>query len=140
LHSLKLGASIPPSFFQDPLAFIRRPDGKRYLVPQYSYEQHRKDLIGMKFGKSEADRLAREYVKKDLDRLEDACSDYPSFTMVGIMVEVKREGLVLGRASVWGFESDDDTMDSAIEDHGLIDEALEEAKATVERLCVGAST
>lgn len=131
------GYRIEPWRFQDPAYCLSGNYHRmRYLIPEGNYQEQFDYLIAAKYGKTEADLLARASIKKDIERLEDACSDYPSWNAVGIVVKAKREGLVLGTASMWGFESDDTYLDQAITDYGLVEQAVDEAKGMVERLCL----
>lgn len=68
----------------------------------------------------------------DFYRLRDWCND--EWCYVGVVVTASREGLELGSASLWGIESDAGDYLTEIANE-LIDEAMEEAKATISRLC-----
>lgn len=77
----------------------------RWFVPGISYEEHFNQLIIMKYGKSEADRLARQYVKRDYDRLRKYGDDWE---MLGVIVTVSLSDVEFAENSLWGIESDSD--------------------------------
>jgi hypothetical protein len=56
--------------------------------------------------------------------------------MYGVVVEASRKGIVMGLASIWGVEWDEngDTMHNVLSTYGpdLIWDALEDARATLE--------
>lgn len=68
----------------------------------------------------------------DFNRLRDWCND--EWCYVGVVVTAYREGIELGRASLWGIESDAGDYLTEVANE-LLDEAVDEAKETLGRLC-----
>jgi hypothetical protein len=87
------------------------------------YHQHR-SAIG-------PGAYAAAAARADFERLQAWCND--GWSYVGVVVTVEREGVELGRASLWGIESDagDYLCEVANE---LAEEALGEAVATIGKL------
>jgi hypothetical protein len=104
----------------------------RYIVPTMTYEEHRKGLLDLKYGKAEADRLARSYVQRDIRRLEDYGNGW---CMVGVVATVSLNGIELGGASVWGVESDSATEHFEELADEMVAEALEDARDNLDGLC-----
>lgn len=127
---------IEPYFFEDPSAFISTRE-YRYVVPEADYASERRAFLDCKMGKREADERAREVIKWQVKCLETYTS---TWWFINVDVKVSKEGIVLGRASIGGTESGlgdyEDPIRMIAEEHGLVDEALDEAKAMVERLCM----
>jgi hypothetical protein len=125
-----------PYFFEDPSAFISTRE-YRYVVPEADYASERRAFLDCKMGKREADERAREVIKWQVKCLETYTS---TWWFINVDVKVSKEGIVLGRASIGGTESGlgdyEDPIRMIAEEHGLVDEALDEAKAMVERLCM----
>lgn len=94
----------------------------------------RADGWGVAGGKLEGE-TAKAYAARaalaDFARLRDWCNDVWSW--VGVVVTAEREELELGRASLWGIESDagDYLAEVAAE---LLPEALADARATLAKL------
>lgn len=94
----------------------------------------------MKLGRSEADRRAREVIKQQVELLETFGEKW---WFVNVDVTASRAGVVLGRASIGGVEDgimdwcDNQSIRQVAEEHGMIEEALEEARDLVDRLCMG---
>ena len=107
-----------------------------WFVPTSTEDEHFRGLRQMKYGRRAAHELARSYVRQDYKRLREYGVYWWS---VGIVVTVSRAGIELGDASVWGIESDSDEgylTEMALD---LVGDALEQARAALERLC-GASS
>lgn len=88
-----------------------------------------------------ARQVAARAAEHDFNVLRAWCAN--EWHWCGVVVEVEREGVKLGRASLWGIEdanypgSDGAYLvDTASE---LIDEALDDARATLARLCQSAA-
>jgi len=75
----------------------------QYFKPTNSYREHYKGLRKLKYGRAEADRLARSYVQQDMRRMERYGE---SWTMTGVRVRCYAKGIELASASLWGIESD----------------------------------
>ena len=84
----------------------------------------------MGYSRGEALRLGRQYVQEDYKR---AKSMGDTWTPVGIVVMVYRQGVELAEESCWGFESDDKKY-LAHEAADLADTALAEAKTKLAAL------
>ena len=107
-----------------------------WFVPMVSEEEHYQALRDMKYGRGRARELARSSVQCDFRRLINYGNDWVT---VGIVLTVFRSGIELGDAAVWGIESDCDEgylTEMALD---LAGDALEQARAALERLC-GASS
>lgn len=68
----------------------------------------------------------------DFERLRSWCND--GWNYVGVLVTASRDGIELGSASLWGIESDaGDYLDEVATE--LVDDALTDARTTLESLC-----
>lgn len=75
---------------------------------------------------------AAKAARADFDRLRRYCAGDWCYT--GVVVTCSRNGLELGRASLWGIESDSDSyLDECAAE--LAEEALDEAKEALASLC-----
>lgn len=111
----------------------RPRDSRRYYVPDTgTLEEHRRGYHGLGYSRHAAHVRAFEIIREDVRR---ACSDDQVEYVV--VVKVSRAGVELGSASLGGVDVDDGPRDfeEILEDHGLIDEALEEARGALARLC-----
>lgn len=70
--------------------------------------------------------------RADFERLRQWCND--EWRYVGVIVEVERQGVKLATSSLWGIEDDAGDYLREVADE-LADEALDEAKATLAKLC-----
>lgn len=104
-----------------------------YYRPEVTYQEHRKGLREINFGKHEADVMARQYVREDLKR---ALSFGEDWSWCGIVVEVfdAESGVLLGDASLWGINSDADAdyLTSTLAD--IVSEARSDAMKQIESL------
>jgi hypothetical protein len=116
----------------------RRADehGCIWYVPANSYAEHYKGLRKLNFGRAEADRLARSYVKGDADRLRRYCDGDLSLLRVG--VTVYRADVELGSSGIYGIDVDS-PADPYLTEVALdiAPEAIAEAKAKLAALCPG---
>lgn len=115
-----------------------------YFHPNITYREHFQGLRDLHYGRSEADRLAREYVRMDMQRLLSFHRN--DWSQVGVVVTAYKAGIELGDASVWGieyysthtpgFEGCDDVHGYLTETaRELAHEALTEADTNRRRLC-----
>lgn len=75
---------------------------------------------------------AAKAARADFERLRGWCND--EWHYVGVVVTASRDGIDLGSASLWGIESDaGDYLDEVATE--LLDEALADARTTLESLC-----
>lgn len=127
--------------------FTNNPDGAvrrrfvgrneyKYVRPTISYSEHYRSLLSMKYGRAEADRIARAAVKDDIERLEK--HENGRVAMCGVVVEVYRHSVELGGASLWGIDVDDPDDEYVHEAAWeCIDEALYTARENLKKLCTG---
>lgn len=105
----------------------------QWFKPAYSLAQRYEDArVSLRMGKDAAYLFARQGVERDYLRAADYGNGW---SFIGVVVDVYKEGVKLGAASLWGIESDSDVEfieETAIE---LISEAIEEARTTLTRLC-----
>jgi hypothetical protein len=123
---------------------VRAPAGYRcdshgcvWYLPENSYADHYKGLLKLKFGRAEADRLARSYVNADLDRLRRYADGDLSLLCVG--VTASRAGVKLGTSGLHGIDVDsprDPYIDEVARD--IAGEAIFEAKEKLAKLCASA--
>jgi hypothetical protein len=78
----------------------------RYIVLETGYTEQVDSLRKMKIGKAEADRLAREYVERDIDLLES--EQYNSY---GVVVTLSIGEIEVLHNSLWGIDTDSDPSD-----------------------------
>ena len=101
----------------------------KWFLPQITEEEHYRDLCKYKFGKAEARRLAREYT-------EDALSRALEYQAWVVIVTASRDGIELASDALGGIDVDSfDELAWIVADHGMIEEAIERAKAALEKLC-----
>ena len=88
------------------------------------------------FGEGTAKEQATRAVDADYNALRLWCAD--EWWYVGIVLSVHRDGVELGGASLWGVDCNhpagDNSYLSEVADE-LLPEAIEDARATLERLC-----
>lgn len=106
-------------------------DAYAYFIPGYAYNA---DEYRPEHGKHEAWTLAREYARRDYRRMLNYGNGW---NMVGVTVTVfhmAAPAVELGRASLWGIESDSgrDFFEQTARE--LIPEAMQEARAERARL------
>ncbi len=91
-------------------------------------EDHYEGLHKMGYSKSVARALAEEYVRQDIQHAIDpeewVCS-----------VTASKAGVELGRDTLGGIDGDMDYLRRVAFDHGMVEVAVAEAKATLARLC-----
>lgn len=105
----------------------------RYFVPAISYQEHYKGLRDMKYGRTQADLLAREYTRRDFERME--ALDEGAWCFLVLSATAYRNGIELGSASVCGVESDSDEAHHRETFDDLIAEAVDDAKTALAELC-----
>jgi hypothetical protein len=98
----------------------------RYFVPMYSERERFNDLHKAGMAKGPARKLAHEQTIKDMELARD-------ITQYVVFATVSRHGVELGHVGIGGV--DEDYIEGAILDHDLIGEAIEQAKATLAKLC-----
>lgn len=114
---------------------IKRPNAgyreHEYIVPAQTVAQIRRDLSRFGYSRSTAENMAREYIAKDVARLEGLANG--DWSPVIVFVRAMRYGRELGVASMSGIESDagDYINEIAAE---LIGEAIEDAGTFAARL------
>ncbi len=92
--------------------------------------------------KDEKPKDRAKYRAQDAERLK--AYHRGDWHMLGIMVEIRKQtktnwangGLEVGRASVWGFESDSDEAFLASEEKNITAEAFAEVERLKQALCV----
>lgn len=102
--------------------------------PTSSYAEHYKGLRALKFGRDESDRLARYYIRQDVERLRRYADGDLALVCVG--VTAYRADVELGSAGLYGIDVDS-TSDPYLTEVALemAHEALAEAKAKLAALC-----
>jgi hypothetical protein len=102
--------------------------------PACTYAEHYRGLRSLNFSRDESDRLARGYIKSDVDRLRSYANGDLSLVCVG--VTASRAGVDLGFAALHGIDVDSPTepyiTEVALE---IAADALHEAKAKLAELC-----
>jgi hypothetical protein len=104
----------------------------KYFIPTNSEEDQYRGLLDMKYGRAQARDAARECVKADYEQMKAFCGDRSA--MYGVIVTASREGVELGKDSLWGV--DDTYIVGAILDHDMIGNAIREAREKLRELCV----
>ena len=120
-------------FTDDPEGAVRNPayerDHYKYFRPAYSVAERRRDLSALGYAKGPAEQTAREQVQDDA-RKAVGLVEYV------VIVTAGREGVELGSASLGGCDvSSSRDVEQTVEEHGLIEEAIAEARATLGKLC-----
>lgn len=92
----------------------------KWFIPAQTYADVRRDLIEMNMGKTDADRLAREYVERDYKR---AATYGDHWSMYCMTVTAYVGNTEIGSASLFGIESDSGDYLAEVE-RELKDEAL----------------
>lgn len=119
-----------------PGELILSTDGRyrRYYDIAAATRTARADGWGCERGQLEgesAGAYAYRAARADFDRLKAWCDD--QWGWIGVVVVVKRQGVELGRAGLWGIE--DDAGGYLVEvANNLIDEAMDEARAKLAAL------
>ena len=116
-------------------AITNDPDDSRlyrWFYPAITQAEHRAGLQALGMSKSVAEDLAREYVRRDME----TAREYAAYVLI---VSASREGIELGSDVLGGvdFSDDEDNQRQAemiVSDHGMIDEALDQARATLAKL------
>lgn len=108
----------------------------RWFYPAVTQAEHRKGLNDLGMSKSVAEDLAREYVRRDME----TAREYQACVLI---VTAKREGIELGQDVIGGvdFSDDEDNASQAemmVDDHGMVDSAIDEARTTLAKLKVSA--
>jgi hypothetical protein len=81
----------------------------------------------------EAYRQVMRERRQDYDRM--TAYQRGEWACLGVIVTASLNGVELASASLWGIESDGyDSVEEAAEEHGLIDEAVEQAQSTLAAL------
>lgn len=102
----------------------------RWYTPETSESEHYRSLVGdCKMGKTQARDLARSYVQSDM-RMAARPEAY------GLTVQVSKQGIPLGEASIWGYSVDSDDprgrntamLINGFAEHCLVEEAIEQAQ------------
>ncbi len=111
---------------------IRGPiRGLRYFVPAYTVAQRRVDLSARGYARGPAHLLAERGARADARLALDLDCRIAT-------VEFRKAGVLLGAASIGtdlaAGECPDDALAAVVADHGLIDEAVEAAHATLTAL------
>lgn len=100
----------------------------KWFLPQITEEEHYRDLCEYKFGKAEARRLARKYTEDALNR----ALEYEAWVVI---VTVYRDGIELASDALGGIDVDSfDEIAWIVDDHGMIEEAIERARTSLEKL------
>lgn len=131
LHDLSHLGSFSHRWEEGALAVDLRSHDSGWFIPAMTEGHQYASLRAMKFGRAEARRLARRYVREDHKRFAEFGDRW---WMVRCTVRASREDVELGSAALWGIESDSDPSfftETALE---LADEAIAEARIKLERL------
>jgi hypothetical protein len=124
-----------PGVVNNPREFTRTGERRnkylRYFLPQCTYKEHF-DWLRKTHSRGEADRLAREYVQRDLKHALSAGEDW---SPVGVRVRVSKAGIKLGEASLWGLSTEDGKEHYTEVGLDALPEALHEAKEKLAALC-----
>lgn len=102
----------------------------KWWIPCNTEDGHYKSLRDMKYGKSLARELAHSYVLQDMKTMKDLQSYI-------VMVRVYVNGIELGSDVLGGVDISDDIdyLADTIDENGMIDNAIEEAKTALTGLC-----
>ncbi|KPK50620.1 MAG: hypothetical protein AMS22_11940 [Thiotrichales bacterium SG8_50] len=114
---------------------VRHSDGVRlfpWFMPATTYDDHFRALRQMNYRRHEADCLARQYVQRDYARAASMGDDWG---FIGIEVTVSVIGVILGRNSLWGIESDAGEGYFTETARNIAVDAIEEAKERREEIC-----
>lgn len=117
-------------------------DADSSWINSITVAEHRRGLSRMGYARSVADEMARGYVAADKRKARKLQSG--DWAMYVVIVTAHRAGVELGGYSLGGCDMGEDygekferECDRTIEDHGMIESALTEARATLDRLCKG---
>lgn len=127
-YTMKGGAAVPPYPYYDRALekVVTGPEGEEAdLEEQHKYWNPR-EYRYITLGSGDPD-----YLEQDAKRLESYGNGW---CCVGVVVTATRSGVVLGRSSVWGIESDSDKSYFEEMAEEMITDALEEAKENLEIL------
>lgn len=131
----------PETLYRNPHAWS---DGERlgrehyaYVRPMTGYEEHRRALAGMGYGRQDADVTARRYVRESVESATR--DDNPPCV---VLVSVYRNGVELGGDALGGITLDprrdpQRQLEEIIRDHGMIANALDDGRETLAGLCEG---
>jgi hypothetical protein len=98
----------------------------KWFIPCNTETEHYQSLVNMKYGKTLARELARSYVKQDMARMDNL----QSFV---IIVRAYLNGVELGSDVLGGVDIGDDIdyLADAVDEHGMIDNAVVEAETAL---------
>lgn len=108
----------------------------RWFTPEITEAEHYRSLVSdCKMGKAQARAEARSYVQSDM-RMAARPEAY------GLVVKVTKNGVPLGEAAIWGYSVDWEESHernramllNGFAEHGLVEEALDEARETLAAL------
>lgn len=110
-------------------AYVRPTEG--------GYDEHRRALAKYGHSRQDADTIARRYVRQSVEAA--TADDNPPCVL---FVQVRRDGVELGGDSLGGVTLDpsrdpQQQLDEVVRDHGMIGNAIDEARDTLARLCAG---
>lgn len=102
-----------------------RANEYQYFIPAITYREHYKGLRELKYGRAQADQMAREYVHRDMERLRELGE---TWGFLGVQATVYLNSVELAESAVWGIEddSDDEYVDETAAEQ--MAEAISEAK------------
>jgi len=105
-----------------------------YYVPMNTAREARAWFKAHGYAAHIGDCIARSYIKRDAERLAKFYSgDLQCYV---VTVTASRNGIELGADSLGGIDVDKIAeLDACISDHGMIDQAISEASASVAALC-----
>jgi len=120
-----------------PAGYRSDAHGCIWYVPATTYAEHYKGLRALNFGRAESDALARDYVKRDADRLRRYANGDLCLLVVG--ATVFRAGVELASSGLHGIDVDS-TSDPYLTEvaHEMANEALAEARKKLAQLCAQA--
>jgi uncharacterized protein Usg len=126
----KFTDSWEPDAIQNPEAWTsrgnRNPSYLAYFVPAITETEHFDGLRKMGMGRSDARNMARKYVLQDMDQARD-------FTSYVVKVTASKEEVELGTDYLGGIDDEDYIADAVVE-HGMIDNAISEAREKLAKL------
>lgn len=99
------------------------------LLDSGSIEEHYVGLHKLGHSKAVARELAEEYVRQDIQRAINPPEEWVC------IVTASKAGIELGRDVLGGIDGDDDYLRRVPFDHGMIDEAVASARASLDALC-----
>lgn len=104
----------------------------KWFYPEVKQSDHREGLSGMGMSKSVAEDIARGYVRRDMEMARE----YRAYVLI---VTASRASVDLGFDSLGGVDFSDDEpnerqAEEVVDDHGMVDTAIEQARATLAKL------